>query len=138
MSDLARNGLRAALVAFVAGLAVAAGFGLTPMQFGVPAPPSSGFPSGYPGQSAHEHGPDEEPYMTREIQVRQLKRLREEHQRQLFNDTARLLQMANALKAEVDQGDAKESKDTLSADVIKQADEIGKLAKRVSDRIKTQ
>jgi hypothetical protein len=114
-------------------LAVAAGLGMTPMQFGVPLPPTATSPG-----LGRERGPDEEPYVTREIQQRQMRRLREEHQKELFNDTTRLLQLATALKAEVDKGNDKASKDTLTADVIKQADEIGKLAKKVSDRIKTQ
>jgi hypothetical protein len=66
------------------------------------------------------------------MQARQLKRLREEHQKQVFNDTAKLLQLATDLKAEVDK------RNKPSPDVIKDVDEIGKLAKRVSDRIKTQ
>ena len=75
---------------------------------------------------------DDEPYVAREMQARQLKRLREEHQKEVINDTARLVQLATDLKAEVDKG----SKPT--PDVMKDVDEIGKLAKRVSDRIKTQ
>ena len=76
--------------------------------------------------------PDEEPYVTREIQARQMKRLREEHQKEVFSDADRLVELATSLKHQADQGKA------LSLDAIKDADEIGKLAKRVSDRIKTQ
>ncbi len=76
--------------------------------------------------------PDEEPYATREIQARQLKRLREEHQKEVFSDTNRLVQLATSLKEQVDKGKV------ATLDVIKDADEIGKLAKRVSERIKTQ
>jgi hypothetical protein len=78
------------------------------------------------------HMPDQEPYVAREMQMHQLKRLREEHQKQVFSDTARLVELATTLKAEVDKGAKPVS------DVIKDVDEIGKLAKRVSDRIKTQ
>jgi hypothetical protein len=67
------------------------------------------------------------------MQARQMKRLREEHQKQVFSDTARLVRLATALKAEVD----KREKAAIT-DVLKDVDEIGKLAKRVSDRIKTQ
>jgi hypothetical protein len=114
-------------VALLVCLAAAAGFG---RQFngGNPNNPN---PSVL-GQTDRLHLPDEEPYATREIQARQLKRLREEHQKQVFSDTARLLELATSLKAEVDKGNAP------TTDVIKDADEIGKLAKRVSDRIKTQ
>ena len=76
--------------------------------------------------------PDEQPYVAREMQARQLKRLREEHQKEVFADTDRLVQLATALKAEVDKSDAP------TPDALKDVDEIGKLAKRVSERIKTQ
>ncbi len=66
------------------------------------------------------------------MQARQLKRLREEHQKQVFSDTDRLVQLATALKAEVNKSDAP------TPDALKDVDEIGKLAKRVSERIKTQ
>jgi hypothetical protein len=78
------------------------------------------------------HMPDEEPYASREIQARQMKRLREEHQKEVFTDTNRLVQLATTLKQQVDKGNV------ATLDVIKDADEIGKLAKKVSDRIKTQ
>jgi hypothetical protein len=79
--------------------------------------------------------PEDQPYATREIQERQMKRLRLEHQQQLIDDTARLVSLATALKAEVDKGT---QPTTLPTDALKQADEITKLAKRVSERIKTQ
>jgi hypothetical protein len=61
-----------------------------------------------------------------------MKRLREEHQKEVFSDTKRLVQLATTLKQQVDKGNM------AALDVIKDADEIGKLAKRVSERIKTQ
>jgi len=67
------------------------------------------------------------------MQERQLKKLREQHQREMVTDTDRMIQLATAMKDEVDKGNK-----TLSADVLKDADEISKLAKRVSDRIKSQ
>jgi hypothetical protein len=78
-------------------------------------------------------GPDEPPFVAREMQERQLKRLREEHQKQVFNDTDRLVQLATALKAEVEKRDK-----AVTPDAVKDVDEIGKLAKRVSERIKMQ
>jgi hypothetical protein len=75
---------------------------------------------------------EQEPYVAREMLAKQMKRLREEHQKQVFSDTERLVQLATALKSEVDKGDKPAS------DVMKEVDEIGKLAKRVSERIKTQ
>jgi hypothetical protein len=87
------------------------------------------------GLSPDRRIPENEPYASQEIQERQLKRLRLEHQQQLIDDTTRLLSLATALKAEVDQGTQPA---TLPTDALKQADEISKLAKRVSERIKTQ
>jgi len=55
-----------------------------------------------------------------------------EHKKQIANESALLLDMALALKAEVD----KTSKDTLSVDVIKKADQIERLAKTVKEKTK--
>ena len=55
-----------------------------------------------------------------------------ERQRQIADDTAKLLELATQLKAEVD----KTSKDTLSINVIRKADTIEKLAKGVKDKMK--
>jgi hypothetical protein len=120
---------RVVLVALVGGLAVAAGLGRSAAQFNGPVSPDANSQMRQPSPS---RSTDDEPYVTREMQARQLKRLREEHQKQVFNDTAKLLQLATNLKAEVDKGSKP------SPDVMRDVDEIGKLAKRVSDRIKTQ
>jgi hypothetical protein len=53
-------------------------------------------------------------------------------QKQLANDTAKLLTLANELKAELD----KSSKDTLSVSVIKKAEQVEKLAHKVRDEMK--
>lgn len=121
--------VRVVLVVLVGGLAVAVGPSRSAAQFNGPVSPDVNSQMRQPSPS---HSTDDEPYVTREMQAKQLKRLREEHQKQVFNDTARLLQLATNLKAEVDKGSKP------SSDVIKDVDEIGKLAKRVSDRIKTQ
>ena len=130
MSDLSGSRLWVVIMILVGGLAVAAGLGMAQVIFPVPG----STPSDPQGVFSREHTTGDEPYATREIQERQLKRLRQEHQQQIFDDTDRLVKLATALKAEVDKG----NQATLAADVLKQADEIGKLAKRVSDRIKTQ
>ncbi len=109
---------------------VAASLGLAAGQFSVPVNPPT---AGQLDQLDHSRSPDEQPYVTREMQARQLKKLREEHQKEVFSDTARLVQLATQLKATVDKRDK-----AVTSDVIKNVDEIGKLAKRVSDRIKTQ
>jgi hypothetical protein len=129
--DLSRRGSRAVRVGLIGGLAVAAGLGLAMAQFSAPTNPISG------NQVEQLDRPrmgdqQQEPYVAHEMQARQLKRLREEHQKEVFSDTDRMVQLATELKAEADKG----SKPT--PDALKNVDEIAKLAKRVSDRIKTQ
>ena len=115
--------------ALIGGVVVAASLSLAAGQFSVPVNPGT---NGQIDQLDHSRSPDEQPYVAREMQARQMKKLREEHQKEVFSDTNRLLQLATELKAEVDKGD-KPTPNTL-----KDVDEIGKLAKRVSERIKTQ
>lgn len=55
-----------------------------------------------------------------------------ERKKQLSDDSAKLLTLAMALKAEVD----KTNKDTLSLNVIRKADEIEKLAHDVKEKMK--
>lgn len=55
-----------------------------------------------------------------------------DRKKQLADDSARLLKLANDLKAEVD----KTNKDTLSLNVIRKADEIEKLAHSVREKMK--
>jgi hypothetical protein len=55
-----------------------------------------------------------------------------DRQKQLADDTAKLLLLANELKAEMD----KSTKDTLSLSVVKKAEEVEKLARKVRDEMK--
>ena len=55
-----------------------------------------------------------------------------DRQKQLVLDTQKLLALANELKTDVD----KSTKDTLSLDVIRKADEIEKLAHSVKEKMK--
>lgn len=55
-----------------------------------------------------------------------------ERQKKIIADTNRLLALATELKAEVD----KTTKDTMSIQVIKKAEEIEKLARSVKERMK--
>jgi hypothetical protein len=126
MSNLGRRCLRGLPLALFGTLAVAAGLGMTPMQFGAPRASTEQNPP------LSRHSDDEIPSATQEMQEHQIKRLREEHQKELLTDTARLLQLATALKSEVDEG----SKPT--PEELKNVDEMVRLAKRVSERIKTQ
>jgi hypothetical protein len=79
-----------------------------------------------------EHAPDGEPSVTQDMQAHQLKRLRAEHQKQMVQDTERLVKLATTFKADVEKGDQ------AANDALKSVDEIGRLAKRVSERIKNQ
>ena len=53
-----------------------------------------------------------------------------DRQKQLVQDTQKLVALANELKVDVD----KSNKDTLSLDVVRKADEIEKLAHSVKER----
>jgi hypothetical protein len=62
----------------------------------------------------------------------QAKLRNDDRQKRLVADTDKLLALATDLKQQVD----KSTKDTLSVDVIKKADEIEKLAHSVKERMK--
>jgi hypothetical protein len=55
-----------------------------------------------------------------------------DRQKEIINDTVRLLQLAQQLNAEV----SKSNKDTLSVSVVKKAEEIEKLAKSVKQKMR--
>jgi hypothetical protein len=76
-------------------------------------------------------GPDEP---TRGVRTEEeMEKLRNsERQKRLIEDTEKLLTLANELKTDVD----KSSKDTLSLDVVRKADEIEKLAHSVKEKMK--
>ncbi len=69
---------------------------------------------------------------TGSIEAQQARMRNDDRQKQLVDDTAKLLSLANELKVDVD----KSSKDTLSLDVVRKADEIEKLAREVRDKMK--
>jgi len=133
VSGLLHRWVRVGLATVVGGTAVAFSLGMTPIQFGAGAPEA---PSAEGlGQFGRQHPQDgEQSIMTREMQRSQVKRLREQRQQQVLSDTAKLLQLATVLKTEVDKREHEPSPVAVS----KEADEIGKLAKRVSDKIKAQ
>lgn len=66
------------------------------------------------------------------MQLNQQKMLVDERQQKMLEDANHLLAMAQQLKDSVD----KTRKDELSVSVIKQADQIEKLAKSVKDRMR--
>jgi hypothetical protein len=67
-----------------------------------------------------------------DMEANQAKMRNIDRQKQLVEDTQKLLALANELKADVD----KSTKDTLSLDVVKKADEIEKLAHSVKEKMK--
>jgi hypothetical protein len=112
----------------IGGMAVAASLGMPSPQVGGLGIPD---PTNRLGRTRTD---DEEPIVAREMQRNQEKRLMDQRQQEVVSDTAKLLQLATNLKAEVD----KQDHDTVPVDAIKEADEIGKLAKKVSDKIKAE
>lgn len=56
----------------------------------------------------------------------------QQQQKQLADDTAKLLELANELKADMD----KTTKDTLSLAVVKKAEQVEKLAHKVREEMK--
>ncbi len=93
-----------------------------------PMPPIPS-PAAPPGFGEPSTPPDP---MLRQQQQRMEKARNVDRQKQLEQDTDKLLALAKALKEEV----SKSNKDTLSVDVVKKAAEIEKLAKSVKDRMR--
>ena len=90
--------------------------------------PTADASSASPGQHG-ESGP-----WTRE-QIREMqKKQREIRQKQLQEDTAKLLQLATELKESVD----KTNEHVLSLDVIKKAEDIEKLAKHIKTNMRDE
>jgi hypothetical protein len=67
-----------------------------------------------------------------DMEANQAKMRNIDRQKQLVEETEKLLALANELKTDVD----KSTKDTLSLDVVKKADEIEKLAHSVKEKMK--
>lgn len=88
-----------------------------------------GGPSGIQMPS-QPNGPDSS--LPPDMEQNQMKMRNVDRQKQLVEDTQKLLALANELKADVD----KSNKDTLSLDVVKKADEIEKLAHSVKEKMK--
>jgi hypothetical protein len=68
----------------------------------------------------------------REMQDRQLKEANKRRQQDIRDDTIKLYQLATDLKDAVD----KSNENMLSLDVIRKAEEVEKLAKKVKDKMK--
>lgn len=66
------------------------------------------------------------------MQDRQLKEANKKRQQDIRDDTEKLFQLATDLKTAVE----KSSENTLSLDVIRKAEEVEKLAKKVREKMK--
>ncbi len=95
------------------------------------APPALTPPSMHSGPGA-PRGDAEHDALTHRAEERMSARRNEDRQKALVADTQKLLAMAEQLKVEVD----KSSKDQLSVDVYKQAEQIEKLARSVKDKMR--
>lgn len=73
-----------------------------------------------------------QPQSEQEMQDRLIKEANKKRQEDIRNDTAKLFQLATELKAAVD----KSNEHVLSLDVVRKADEVEKLAKRVKEKMK--
>lgn len=85
-----------------------------------------------PGQAPSSSDDNDNDAMARRVMIQQAERRNTQRQQDIVNDTAKLLTLAQQLKAEVD----KSSKDQLSISVVKKAEEIEKLAKSVKEKMK--
>jgi hypothetical protein len=93
-----------------------------------PVPPAvpTGIPGVNPGTS-----PDNDP-MTRRMSAEMVVKRNIQRQQEIIADTNKLLQLAQQLNSDV----SKSSKDTLSISVVKEAEEIEKLAKSVKEKMR--
>lgn len=115
------------------GAVLLAGMGL---YYGVSPTPAQQTPSQLPTQqrppalpdARHSGNDEEESPMARQLAEQQAIRRNNARQKQIVDDTARLLQLAQQLKDEADKG--KVGRDS------KKAEEIEKLAKSVKERMR--
>ena len=75
---------------------------------------------------------EDTPQNQQQMEQQQRRARNAERQKQLIADTQKLVALATELQGEVD----KSTKDMLSLDVVRKADEIDKLARSVRDRMK--
>jgi flagellar motility protein MotE (MotC chaperone) len=85
-----------------------------------------------PGQSPNPTDGNNGDTMAHRAMVQQAQRRNDQRQQDIVNDTAKLLSLAEQLKAEME----KSSKNQMSVSEIKKAEEIEKLAKAVKEKMK--
>jgi hypothetical protein len=81
---------------------------------------------------AQQQGDSQQDRFQKEMQDRMFKEANKKRQQDLKNDTDRLFQLATELKAAVD----KTNENMLSLDVIKKAEQVEKLAKKVKENMR--
>lgn len=96
------------------------------MQGPAQPPAAPGIPGVNPSASS-----DSDP-MTRRMNAEMVVKRNIQRQQEIIADTNKLLQLAQQLNSDV----SKSSKDTLSLSVVKEADEIEKLAKSVKEKMR--
>jgi hypothetical protein len=121
------SALKARLGGACAGLVFLAAFACVAQDFrpekaNVVVPGLNALPDANAQMESHEKPSKEQKYEA----------ANSERKKQIVDDSDKLLTMAIALKAEVD----KTTKDTLSLNVIRKADEIEKLARSVKEKMK--
>jgi hypothetical protein len=79
-----------------------------------------------------QQGESQQDRFQKEMQDRLFKEANKKRQQDIKNDTDRLFQLATELKAAVD----KTNENMLSLDVIKKAEQVEKLAKKVKENMK--
>jgi hypothetical protein len=122
--------LRVAMIGSVLVMACSIGVSggqMSPQQQPI-GPPSRQMP----GMPKPGTDPDDSNPLDTNRAAQQEKLRNSDRQKRLVADTDKLLALATDLKAQVD----KSTKDTLSVEVIKKADEIEKLAHSVKERMK--
>ena len=95
-------------------------------------PPVSHPAPGSPTQAPNSSDDNDQDPMTHHAMVEMAEKRNEQRQQDIVKDTARLLVLAQELKADVD----KSTKYQMSLPVIKKAEEIEKLAKSVKEKMK--
>ena len=103
------------------------------------AHPGQQSPGANPDKSIHDPSQTAPPDANAQMEMHQQQTTKQnfeaanaERRKQIADDSAKLLKLATDLKAEVD----KTTKDTLSLNVIRKADEIERLAHNVKEKMK--
>ena len=112
-------------------LLVSASLHVVHAQVTQPAQTPQSRPPELPGVNPRPPGDENDP-MIHQMSVQAAMKRNTQRQQQIVDDTAKLVQLAQQLKDEVD----KSSKNALSVSVVKKADEIEKLAKAVKDKMR--